>query len=186
MNNLIYVTGNQAKYLTAKKFFEPLGVDVIQKKLDIPEIQSDKIEEVALDKAQKAFAILKQPLIVNDTSWLIEALNGFPGPYTHFITRWFAAQDWINLLRDHDNRNITLRQAIVYVDKDEHRIFSHDTLGIVLKTPRGNPESSSFDQVVSLSPDGRSLAEIHEVQGYSIEGELPLWNQLSKWIKNKR
>ncbi len=66
--NLIYVTGNQAKYLTAKKYFEPLGVDVVQKKLDIPEIQSDKIEEVALDKAQKAFNILKQPLIVNDTS----------------------------------------------------------------------------------------------------------------------
>ncbi len=84
------------------------------------------------------------------------------------------------------DRRITLRQAIVYVDQGGHHIFVHDTLGVILKLPVGNPEFSSFDQVVSIDPGGKSLAQVHEIQGYSIEGELPLWNQLSKWIKNKR
>ncbi len=185
MDNFIYVTGNQAKYLTAKKYFEPLGVDVIQKKLNIPEIQSDKIEEVALDKAQKAFAILKHPLIVNDTSWLIEVLNGFPGPYTHYVANLFTSQDWLSLLKGHPNRKITLRHAIVFIDKDKHRIFTLNTLGVVLKSPKGNQRFSGFDQVVSLAPDRKSLAEIHEIQGYSIEGEEPLWHQLSNWLRKQ-
>lgn len=184
--NLIYVTGNQAKLLTAKKYFEPLGVDVVQKILDIPEIQSDKIEEVAMDKAQKAFAILKQPLIVNDTSWMIEALNGFPGPYTRYVTTWFTPQDWLHLLQGHANRRITLRQAIAYIDKDCSRIFIQDTPGVILESPTGNPKFSSFDQVVSIDPNGKSLAQIHEIQGYSLDGELPLWNKLSNWLSDKQ
>lgn len=186
MLSLIYVTGNQAKYLTAKKYFEPLEVAIIPKKLDIAEIQSDKIEKIALDKAQKAFEILKKPLIVNDASWMIEALNGFPGPYNHYVNSWFAPQDWINLLSKHSNRKITYRQATVYIDSDKHQIFTLDTPGIILDSPKGNPKFSGFDQVVSLASNGKSLAEIHEIQGYSIDGEFPLWNQLSNWLKNNQ
>lgn len=38
---LYYITGNDSKFMTAKGYFEPLGVEIIQNKLDIPEIQSD-------------------------------------------------------------------------------------------------------------------------------------------------
>ena len=52
---LYYITGNDSKFETAKGYFYPLGVDIIQKKIDIPEIQSDSTEEIAVDKANKAF-----------------------------------------------------------------------------------------------------------------------------------
>ncbi len=41
---IYYITGNVLKFETAKGFFDPLGVEVVQKKLEIPEIQSDSIE----------------------------------------------------------------------------------------------------------------------------------------------
>ena len=43
MKDLIYVTGNQYKLFTAKKFLEPYGINVIGKKMECIEIQADKI-----------------------------------------------------------------------------------------------------------------------------------------------
>ena len=76
---LYYITGNISKFETARGFFGPLGVEIVQKKLDIIEIQSDSTEEIAVDKANKAFSKLKHALIINDSGWYISALNGFPG-----------------------------------------------------------------------------------------------------------
>jgi len=58
---IYYVTGNESKFKTAKNYFETLGVKVLQKTLEIPEIQSDSIEEIA------TFA----PLTRNDR-WILD------------------------------------------------------------------------------------------------------------------
>jgi XTP/dITP diphosphohydrolase len=186
MNRTItYVTGNQAKFLTAQKYFEPLGTDLVQKQLNMVEIQSDKVEDISLDKAQKAFEALKVPLIVNDASWIIESLGGFPGPYTHYINGWFTPQDWQVLLARYANKPIILRQAVVYIDDKGSKILTHDAIGKILTTPRGNDKWTGFDQIVSMAPSGESLAEVHEKQGYSIDGELPLWEKLSQYLESQ-
>jgi len=183
MSHIItYVSGNQAKFLTAQKYFEPLGIDLVQKKLNIVEIQSDKVEDISLDKAKKAFEALKVPLIVNDTSWMIESLGGFPGPYTRYINGWFTLQDWQILFKRYANKPIILGQAVVYIDDNGSKILTHDAIGKILAVPRGSDKWTGFDQVVSMTPSGESLAEVHEKQGYSIDGELPLWEKPSIYL----
>ena len=186
MNKTIaYVTGNHEKFLTAQKYFEPLGINLVQKQLDIVEIQSDKVEDISLDKAQKAFDVLGQPLFVNDTSWMIESLGGFPGPYMRYINVWFSSLDWQVLLKRHANKPIILRQAIVYIDDKGNKILTHDAVGKILPAPKGSDKWTGFDQIVSMVFSGESLAEIHEKQGYSIDGELPLWEKLSQYLNDQ-
>ncbi len=44
---LAFVTSNPGKVEEARKYFEPLGVEVYQLKVSYPEIQADTLEEVS-------------------------------------------------------------------------------------------------------------------------------------------
>ena len=47
MKKITYVTGNWAKIMSARQILEPLGYEVEQIKMEVPELQNDLIEEVA-------------------------------------------------------------------------------------------------------------------------------------------
>ena len=82
-NNIYFVSSNKFKQMIFNKLFIKLNkkYSIINKSIEnLPEIQGT-CEEVAVDKAKKAFSILKKPLIIDDENLLIEELNGFPGPY---------------------------------------------------------------------------------------------------------
>lgn len=182
---LYYITGNISKFETARGFFGPLGVEIVQKKLDIIEIQSDSTEEIAVDKANKAFSKLKHALIINDSGWYISALNGFPGSYMKHVNHCFEAQDFLNLMQDKDNREVILKQVVIAVDDSgQKKIFSHETRGEILREARGGG-TNGFDQVSSLTA-GLTLAEEKEqTLAVALDAELQLWQDVYEWIKNK-
>jgi non-canonical purine NTP pyrophosphatase (RdgB/HAM1 family) len=76
---LLIVTGSEMKYkeLSAKlsEFFE-----CEQRDWNEPEIQG-KPEEILKHKMARAYELFKEPVLVDDVSTHIEALNGFPGAY---------------------------------------------------------------------------------------------------------
>lgn len=179
-----YVTGNQGKFKTAEFILKDFGVELEQKSLDITEIQAETIEEVALDKAKKAFNQVKEPLFISDSGWIISALKGFPGPYMKYINDWFEPKDFLNLMRDKEERKTTLRQAIVYIDNNQTKIFTFDSPGKILDRVTGNSGIPS-DRVISLSKNGRSIAEEKEqtAGGFSLGGEERLWQDFGEWLK---
>lgn len=85
MNKITYITKNWSKILSAKKVLEPLGIEVDNIKIDTTEIQADTVEEVAMHSAKEASEKLKCTVLKNDTGLFVEALGGFPGPYTHYV-----------------------------------------------------------------------------------------------------
>lgn len=183
---IYYITGNDSKFLTAKGYFEPLGVEIVQKKLDIPEIQSDSTQEIAADKANKAFLELKHSLIVNDSGWYITALHGFPAAYMKLVNHCFVAQDFLNLMQDKDNREVVLKQVVVAVDESGTKtIFSHETKGQILREARGGG-TNGFDQVASLT-QGMTLAEERDrKKAIALDAEINLWQDVYEWVKNNQ
>ena len=75
---MLYVTGNSGKFREAQVVLD--SIHLVQRDLDIPEIQGE-IEDIIVDKASRAFATLDMPLIVEDVSFSLRGLGGFPGPY---------------------------------------------------------------------------------------------------------
>lgn len=74
---LHFITENKDKIETAKRELTPFNIEFEVMKLKITEVQFHDIEEIAVDKAQKAFKEVKKPLFVNDADWYIKVLNGF-------------------------------------------------------------------------------------------------------------
>ena len=57
--DILFATSNWAKILSARQILEPLGFNVEQIKMDIPELQLDEIEEVAKNSCKYASDKLK-------------------------------------------------------------------------------------------------------------------------------
>ena len=85
MKDLIYITGNEYKLYTARKFLNSYEINVIGKKIECPEIQADNIEDVAKYSAEYACSKLNCSVLKNDMGLIIPALNGFPAAYTHYV-----------------------------------------------------------------------------------------------------
>ena len=82
---LYFVTSNISKFEEVKKIFTIYQIPLKRINIDLPEIKSLHPEEVIIDKAKKAYQILKKPLIVDDTGIFFSNYYKFPGTISRFI-----------------------------------------------------------------------------------------------------
>ena len=116
MRKITYVTGNWSKILSAKQILEPLGIEVSNVKMETTEIQADRVEEVAMHSAKEASEKLKCTVLKNDTGLYVEALRGFPGPYTHYVDERIGEDGILKLLENVENRNACFIEAFAYCE----------------------------------------------------------------------
>lgn len=186
MHSLIFATGNAEKFDIARAVCEPLGIALERRSLEIDAIQGEDSEVIIRDKARKAFEIVKQPLVVNDISWEIPALNGFPGPYMKSVAHWFSADDFLNLMHPFKDRSIILVQLLAYQDEKTQRVFYTEHVGTFLQDSRGN-YGISLQKVVAMPGDnGLSIAEAYDRGVTHTERDVAMgWRELAEWRKQK-
>ena len=110
------VTGNWAKLAQAKKILEPLGHEVDNIKMDTPEIQADRVEDVAAYSAKWASEQLKCSVVKNDTGIMIDALGGFPAAYTHYVGDTIGIDGILKLMKGIENRKARFIQALAFCE----------------------------------------------------------------------
>ncbi|HEX4799129.1 MAG TPA: non-canonical purine NTP pyrophosphatase [Candidatus Paceibacterota bacterium] len=182
---LIYVTGNKHKFENAQKFFVAYGIGIEQQSPPITEVQSHDAVEVAIQKAKDAWNELMRPLFVNDASWAIPALKGFPGPYMKYVNQWFEPIDFVHLMEGKKDRTIILKDVIVYIDETGPVSFVNEHRGTILKQVTHGTYRHPSDTVVSLSMSGKSILEESQEGVYFIEDEDKVWKNFANWISEK-
>jgi len=129
---MIFVTGNHQKL---KEFEEILGVKLNHSDLDLEEIQSISVEEVAGYKAKQAYDLLREPVIVEDTGLYFEGLNGLPGALIKHFVKKLPLEKICSLLGE--DRKAKAITCICYFDGQETRTFVGETEGKIADSPRG-------------------------------------------------
>jgi len=150
------VTSNANKAAEVAVFFQG-SVEVDHIPLEVPEIRSDDVGEIARRKAEYAYGKLKIPLIVDDTSLSIEALNGFPGPYAAYVQHTLGNTMILKLMEGRHDRNARFTTAIAYADEKGIRIFKGTMDGRITSSPRGDA-GFGYDPIFEAGE--RTLAEI--------------------------
>lgn len=113
-----FVTGNAGKVKTMQNHIKKYGFEVVQTKLSLVEPQATNAEAVALSKAMQAFKTLKQAVVVEDSSFHIDELKGFPGPYIKYILQTLGVDGILNLAKGMKNRTCRFTSALAYIDTD--------------------------------------------------------------------
>jgi XTP/dITP diphosphohydrolase len=151
MKSLTFITGNANK---ADQLGRYLSFSVEHTKLDIPEIQSLDLEEVATEKAKAAYAILGTPVLVEDTALTFKALNGLPGTLIKWFFESIGNEGLAKLLNGYENRNAIAKTCFALCDKDGVKLFLGECKGTVPESPKGD---SDFGWNPIFIPEGEEL-----------------------------
>ncbi|MCL2371291.1 hypothetical protein FWC63_00920 [Candidatus Saccharibacteria bacterium] len=184
MSKLIFATSNARKVAEASLVAERHGVILESRALEVEEIQDRDPLEVSRTKVKAAFVAAGAPVVVNDSSWSIPALNGFPGAYMRDVTRWFVADDWLKLMAKRGDRTIVLTESTLFFDGETTKIFQRQQKGRFLEEARGK-KNVSIEEVVSLVEDGRTMAEITEVGEDRGSATMDTWEEFFTWYKDE-
>ena len=116
MNEIYFVSHNIYKYSEIKSIVDKRIIDLHLKfcKRNITEIQDQKIEKIAIEKAKLAYNIVKKPIIIEDDGLFINSLNGFPGQYSSYVLKSIGNRGIIRLLKGYRDRSAFFKSVFVY------------------------------------------------------------------------
>jgi XTP/dITP diphosphohydrolase len=136
MSELYFVSNNLHKYSEIKSMSNDkiIGLDLKFCKQDIIEIQDEKIEKIAIEKAKSAYTIVKKPIIIEDDGLFIKSLNGFPGQYSKFILKSIGNIGIIRLLKGSSDRSAYFKSIFVYNDGIIVKVFYGKIIGKISST----------------------------------------------------
>ncbi len=156
---ITYVTGNKYKIELAQRILGPLGIEVVQKKIYCPEIQDNEIENVSKFSSKYAANELNETVIKNDSGLVIEALNGFPGPYTAYVEDTLTEDGILKLMTNQSNRNAYFVEVISYCEPNKEPIsFTSKTYGSIA-TKKAGEYGWSYDRIFVPKGQSKTLAE---------------------------
>lgn len=108
-----FVTTNPGKVNEAREY---LDEPVEQLEFDYPERQAADLATVAAHGARAAYRHAGEPVIVDDSGLTVEALNGFPGPYSSYVEDTLGIDRVWELTKPEENRAAAFRAVIAYCD----------------------------------------------------------------------
>jgi len=153
---ILFITGNKKKVEEVRVI---TGLNVIAKNLDISEIQSLDVEEVAKAKALSAFNLTGQPVIVDDTGMSIESLNGLPGALVVWFLDALKPEGILKMLNGATNRKASVSTCIGYADKNGVYVFTGTIHGEITDSLRGE-NGFGYDPIFIPSGYEKTYAEM--------------------------
>ncbi len=152
-----FVTGNEGKVREASEYLS--GTEPVEQiEYDYTEIQSDSLETIASYGAREAFEELggKEPVLVDDAGLFVDALDGFPGPYSAYVEDTVGVDRLWRLTKDEETRRARFRTVLAYADETGTETFSGSVAG-TLVAPRGEG-GFGYDPIFEYN--GQTMAEM--------------------------
>jgi len=154
--DFVLVTGNPHKAAEARRIVgSRLGVEDV----DLPEIQSLDPREVVRAKALEAWARLRRPLVVEETSLELRALGGFPGPLVKWMLEAAGAEGIARCAHGLGDSVAVARCLVLHYDGGREVVGVGVETGRLVLPARG---TAGFGWDVVFAPDGseRTYAEL--------------------------
>lgn len=111
-----FASTNQNKYREVQSILSAHNISADFAQINLVEIQSDSLEEIATEKAKSAFLHVGRPVIVEDDGLFVDALRGFPGQYSSHAFKTIGNEGILKLLAGSADRSASFRSLIAFYD----------------------------------------------------------------------
>ena len=157
---VFFVTSNIHKFDEARKALAGYKIATAMLRVEAVEIQDDSIEKVAQASASDAVEKCGLPIIVEDAGLFIEALKGFPGPYSSYAYRTIGTKGILELMKNVEKRQAYFRSVVAFSSPDKPlTTFQGKINGKISRGERGR-SGFGFDPIFSPSGQNRTFAEM--------------------------
>lgn len=144
---VVFITGNMHKVHWTQRY---IHVPLTHKKLDLTEIQSLDPTEIVEHKVRQAYEILKQPVLVEDTSLTFHALGKLPGPLIKWFLEELGNEKLCKLVTD--DRSATAIVTFGFFDGKAVQFAQAHVTGKIAEKPLG---TNGFGWDSIFIPDGQ-------------------------------
>lgn len=182
---IFFATSNKYKFNEVKNIASEYGI--ILKHLDEkpPEIQSDNLEEIAQQSLIQILVRKSSPIFVEDAGLFIEALKGFPGPYSSYVFRTIGCDGILKLMQNIKNRSASFLSVIAYGEaRLEPLVFTGVTKGVITFENRGSG-GFGFDPIFLPHDSMETFGEMSVEEKNFFSHRAKAARKLFQWLSVK-
>ncbi|MBI4258917.1 MAG: XTP/dITP diphosphatase [Thaumarchaeota archaeon] len=153
-------TGNAKKFEEIRSILEGYGLKAEMVEGKTLEIQHDDIKAIAETALRQALSNKKGPLLLEDAGLFIDALKGFPGPYSSYVFRTVGVEGIIQLMKGVKSRDAEFKSIVAYGGTVRRIwLFEGNVKGCITETPRGS-KGFGFDPIFTPLDHSKTFAEV--------------------------
>jgi len=176
------VTSNRNKAREITAFFEGIA-EIEHVPMECPEYRDDDVREISRMKAEYAYAKIGRPLIVDDTAFCIDALNGFPGPYAAYVHDRIGNRGILKLMENERDRKASFITAITLATDEGFFVFTGELEGEITTAELGTG-GFGYDPIFIVG--NQTLAEITTEDKNRISHRARALHVLKEWLMNDK
>jgi len=178
---LRFATTNEGKLVEAREYLADVVGELAQFDYDYLEIQSDDLSEIAAHGAREAHEAAGEPVIVDDSGLFIDAIGGFPGPYSSYVDDTLGIERVSELARAEEDRRARFRAVVAYCDSDALETFEGVVPGEIV-APRGD---GGFGYDPIFEHDGTTFAEMARAEKNALSHRGRALAKLADWLADE-
>ncbi|MHB1830605.1 MAG: RdgB/HAM1 family non-canonical purine NTP pyrophosphatase [Candidatus Micrarchaeaceae archaeon] len=179
---VLFATSNKNK---VKEVSGIMGFTVKSRDMDLEEIQSASVEEVAKHKVLNAFSKLECPVIAEDTGLFIDGLDGFPGPLVKWATKGLGYEGICRIVDKCANRNAYAETCVAFYDGKSLKAFTGRIHGTIAMRPKGNGKFG-WDHIFIPKGHRKTFAEMATKEKVAMSMRSMAFLKLGHFLKGKK
>lgn len=181
---IFFATRNINKFNEARRILAEYSISVAMVRAKTLEIQADDLERIAEASAINAARETGLPVIAEDAGLFIEALMGFPGPYSSYVYRTIGVRGILKLLEDVENRRAYFKSVVAFCDPGGiAKCFGGVVYGRIAREARGTG-GFGFDPI--FEPDeepSKTFAEMTIDEKNRLSHRARALRKFAEWYK---
>ena len=180
----VVVTSNPGKAREFESIFSGYGLSFRIEPIKTPEIQAVDLRIIAEQSAIYAYDILREPVLVEDAGLFIDALNGFPGPFSSYVYKTIGIRGVLKLMEDVEDRRARFLSVIAFYTPmiGSVKIFTGEVEGYIAREPRGSG-GFGFDPIfIPAEGDGKTFAEQSIEEKNKLSHRARAAREFAEWI----
>jgi len=182
-----FATSNRGKFTEAALLAAKFGVQLKRLNVEKLEIQADKLTEIASFAASHMASSRGLSFVAEDAGFFVDALNGFPGPYSAYVLQKIGWAGVLKLMRGVTDRKASFEAAVAYCAPGKPpKCFTGIVKGTVRQHAKGR-RGFGFDPIfMPFAGHRRTFAEMTAEEKNSFSHRAKAFTKFCKWFKSTR
>ena len=183
MVKLPFITRNPNKVMEANAVLSRYGIELVPADLKKVELQSNRLEKIAAFAAKLAYRKLRKPVVVEDSGLFIDALSGFPGPYSSYVYKTIGLHGVLKLMEGVENRSARFKAVVALAYRGGVEIFTGVVHGRIAHEARGSA-GFGFDPIFIPQGFSRTFAELGPGVKNKVSHRAKAFEKLGQWLQH--
>jgi XTP/dITP diphosphohydrolase len=178
-----FVTTNLHKFNEARKVLGKHGIATALLKIKVAEIQDSNLEKIAKASVREAVKKSRLPVLVEDAGLFIEALKGFPGPYSSYVYQTIGTRGILTLMKEINKRDAHFHSVVAFhsPEQDTPKCFHGKVEGKITSRERGK-RGFGFDPIFEPKDcPGKTFAEMTTSEKNKLSHRAQALKKFAEW-----